>query len=426
MRVLAAVMVTLVAMQPVFADIAGLPVWITITDDIPDAATLAEAGVVAVALPPALVNEANTAQMREAGLKVLGLLALEDAPAEVAEMPTLDGLLVASLPNGEFEGRPAWDVECGGAAEGSLEHLLAVKRSGDRWLTFFEELANATDPPVYLAMLEGDAFPESAQWRYLDRHALLSDGLIDGVLLRAEAPDLRRPRLSTPGEVVAGIAPTAAPAAAAMTVLRSRDADVLLAPTVDDPVAWMETLSNTLSGLQRAEQDREEFARAVEAGELSIVAGTEPEGDLDVATVHGVGQSFSLEATVSVVGVGLHCMLRGPNALGLDDLQIAIRPDAEDAPDMETVLAEGTIPAAAYAEPGFQWGYARFEEPVLLEAGTTYWIHAPDVQDSGNSYVWQITRDGEACPTGHAWSGRYDYVEHDWIFRVLAEGDEAQ
>lgn len=426
MRTYLAMAILLVALQPAFAEIAGLRVWVGAQDGAEfDAAALADAGVEAVALPAELADGQTVAAMHAAGLQVLGTMALGDALTPRTEWPAdLDGLLVTSLPDGEIEGRPAWEVEHD-AAEGSLEHLLAVKRSGDAPLAFLRDLTAATDLPIYLAMLRDDAFPETARWRYAGRHTLLSEGAIDGVLLAGDALDLRRPRLSTPEPIIAGIACPDAPTAAAMTLLRSRDADVLLVPATTDPVAWLEALQATLAGLERAEQDRREFAEAVERGDLAIVAGAEAVGDLDVATIHGVAQSFALAEAAEVVGVGLHCILRGPNALGQPDLRLTIRPDAGGAPDMETVLAEGAIPAAAFAEPGFQWGYARLDPPVALDAGTAYWLHAEDTTGGGNSFVCHITKAGDAYPGGNAWSRSYDYVTYDWIFRVLAEGGEA-
>lgn len=425
MRTCITVAVALITAHSAQAQLTDLRVWVALEDDADiDPAALAAAGAEAVALPPALADLNSVAQMRAAGLRVLALLPLGGESGDVAA--DWDGLLVTALPAADFEGRPAWDVECGDAPEGSLTHLLAVKRSGDRRREFFNALNEATDLPIYLAALQEDAFPETARWRYLDRHALLSEGAIDGILLSGDALDLRRPRLSTPETIVAGIACQPEHTRAAMTILRSRDADVLLAPRTGDPVEWLRTLNSTLAGLQRAEQDRLEFAAAVEAGELAVVAGAEAEGDLDVATIHGVAQSFTLEEPADVVGVGLHCILRGDNPLGLPDLRVTIRPDADGAPDMETVLAEGTIPPAAFAEPGYQWGYARFAAPVTLQAGVTWWLHAADTQNAGNSFVWRITRDGNACPGGHAWSRRYDYAAYDWVFRVLAQGGDGE
>jgi hypothetical protein len=197
-------------------------------------------------------------------------------------------------------------------------------------------------------------------------------------------------------------------------------------PRNDTPLEWLQALWSTLADLQQAERDRREFAEAVERGDLSVIAGAEPEGDLDLATIHGVAQSFTSDAPARVTGVGLRCTLRGDNPLRQDDLKLTIRPDADGAPDMDTVLAEGTISPGAFAGPGFNWAYARFEPPVLLDAGVTWWLHAANTQGAGNSIIWRITRDGKTYPGGHAWSSRFDYTDWDWIFRVLAEGSEAQ
>jgi hypothetical protein len=404
------------------AEPAGLRVWVTLQDGAVDAAALTAAGAEAVCLPPALATAPTIARVRAAGLQVLGTVPLEGASAEdLAWSAGLDGLVIASLPASDDAKRPAWEVEAAGAEVGSLEHLLAVKRSGDRFTATLRDLAAATDLPIYLAMLLGDQFPETARQQYLDRHTLLAEGLIDGVLLRGEALDLRRPRLSTTRAILAGLAAPPEPAAAAMTVLRSRDADALLLPPVAEPIAWLQALRASLADIERTEQERAEIASALQAGTLAVAAGCEAGGAADVATIHGVAQSFTLGEPATITAVGLFCTLRGPYALAQDDLRLTMRPDDAGAPG-EPVLAECAIPAAAFAEPGFHWGYARLDPPPALEAGRVYWLHAEDTTGGGNSFIWQLAKDGGACPGGQAWSRSYDYANYDWVFRVLTEG----
>ena len=405
------------------AEPAGLRVWVTLQDGAVDAAALTAAGAEAVCLPPALATAPTIARVRAAGLQVLGTVPLEGASAEeLAWRVGLDGLVIASLHARDDAKRPAREEEAAGAEVGSLEHLLAVKRSGERFTATLRDLAAATDLPIYLAMLLEDQSPETARQQYLDRHTLLAEGLIDGVLLRGEALDLRRPRLSTTRPILAGLAAPPEPAAAAMALLRSRDADALLLPPVAEPIEWLQALRDSLADLERTEQERAEIATAIEAGTLDVAAGCEAEGAADVATIHGVAQSFTLEQPATITAVGLFCTLRGPDAFAQEDLRLTIRPDDTGAPALEAALAECAIPAAAFAEPGFHWGYARLDPPLALEAGRVYWLHAEDTTGGGNSFIWQLAKDGGACPGGQAWSRSYDYANYDWVFRVLTEG----
>ncbi|MEA3402133.1 MAG: hypothetical protein U9R79_12930 [Armatimonadota bacterium] len=355
--------------------------------------------------------------------------------------PHVDGIVVMSLPELPADERPAWQAgfnapvletyqeRYGGdprqAEEGSLQHLLFVRLKGQMITELFRELSAAADVPLYVATPPSDVRPETALWRHIDLHALLAGDLVAGVIMVSEEPvDLRRYRLHTQRPILAGLMVPGDAAAAAAAVMRSRDGGVLLVTARERTGAeWLQAFAQAADAYRRGRRQRLRLAEAVESGELRVVAGVKPEGELDQATIHGVGQSFQVARPVAVSAVGLLCTLRGAGPAAMPDLQVRICPDADGRPDTERVLAEGRIPAAAFAEagPGYQWGYARIDPPLALEADTTYWLHAPESTAGGNSYVWRVAPDGRAYPHGHAWSSRYDYEPYDWVFRVLAE-----
>lgn len=355
----------------------------------------------------------------------------------------VDGLLVTSLPPlPEGVAFPAREVFCestlevyarryGGdprdAAGDSFERLLLVKLTGDLTTDFFAELAEVVECPIYLAMRPEDQHPESATGRWLDLYALIARGYIDGVLFAAQTPmDMRRLRLYTDRAITAGLYGLDSPETVAFAALRSRDVDTLMVRAVEgeNAVDAIVRVNRAVASFRAQQTQRDAIAKAIEGGELNVVAGAEPEGQLDLATIHGVAQSFVLETPVRVTAVGLFCSLRGPRALSLPDLRVQICGDAGDAPDTAQVLAEGTIPAVTFAEQGgFSWGYALFDPPVELAADRTLWLYCPNAQAGGNSYLWRISKNPKLYPHGHAWSRTYDYREYDWIFRVLANAE---
>ncbi len=469
---------------PARAQIAGPEVWLLLTGPPADPAGLAAAGTDAVALPSKFLASggAGPEALRDSGLTLLATLSLDGPvpapdgshlPPEAVSWlsvradgtpvegrpclavpaarealvglarsvaPQVDAFLLTSLA-GSVDGRPAWEAgfnepvlaayrqRYGGdprdAAPGSLEHLLFVRLKATFVTTLARELRAAVDLPIYLAMPAEDQHPETAHRRYIDTRTLLAERLIDGVLLASDGPqDLRRQRLFTPRDIRAGLA-VAGPAATTVPALeRSRGVDTLLAmpPGDTDPAAWLAQFETARSAYAGQQARRQALAEAIESGELTIVAGAEPEGEVDQATIHGVGQSIRLEETTSVAAVGLYCVLRGPNAMSLPSLRVQICPDAEGRPDVANPVAESTIPPSAFADegPGYTWGYAEFDPPVELEADRVWWIHCPNAVAGDSSYVWRIVHGGGAYPGGHAWSRSYDYTAHDWAFRVLS------
>lgn len=465
------------------AEVELPPAWVVAGRPAPDWAALTQAGATAAVLGPELLaDEVATRGARAAGLRCLALLPLDPAPYGAAGADLLadhpewrdqdaagaaagrcdwaepklraavvawatraagqvDGLLLSALPPDQFAGRPAWSGGHGpamaalsrarygrepkGLAEGSLGHLLHVKATGEPLTLLVRELRAAVKVPLYLALAAEDALPETARWRYVDLRGLLADGLLAGVFLCSPAGlDLRRPRLETDRAIVAGLACAADPVAGLSALLRTRDADALLVTPATPLADWLQALRKAAEGSRRAERERATLAEELARGDLLPVAGAEAKGKLDLATIHGVAQSFRLAKPCRVAAVGLCCTLRGTGAIGLPDLALTIRPDDGGRPDLKQVLAEARIPPAAFAGGGFQWGYARFAPPLALEAGRTYWLHAADTTSGGNSLVWQLSRDGYA--DGRAWSSKYDYGQYDWLFRVLVAKEQAR
>lgn len=456
MRSLVLVAVILLSALPVCAEVEGVRVFVQVAADPSAEDLVALEGTVAdgVVLPVEALRaedaRARVAALKGAGLECWGALELRDdlgaeflATAGVVAASGGDALLLTSLPpipEGTWPARQVTDdaqvaayvgrfgADPRAAPEDSFERLLYVKLTGDRTTALLAELAAAVDRPIVLALRPGDERPETARGRYLDVETLLARGIIDGVVFAAEAPvELRRPRLATDRAIVAGLLAPGSPEAATLAALRSPTADALVVAAVDEPPAETAArVARAAEGYRAQEAGRDAIAEALEAGTMVVAAGAEPEGELDLATIHGVGQSFVLDAPAQVAAVGLFGSLRGAGALGLADQVVQLCADADGAPDTAQVLAEGRIPASAFADAGWVWGYARFDPPVTLEAGRTWWLHCPNSQAAGGSYLWRVSKDPELCPSGRAWSRTYDYAGYDWVFRIVTPAMTAE
>ncbi|MGC9319556.1 MAG: hypothetical protein ACP5KN_16110, partial [Armatimonadota bacterium] len=363
----AAVIVLGVLAAGVAAQPLEMRVWV-MTPGERDVASLAEAGVGAVVVPPSAgIDVGALAQARAAGMRCLAGISLDgpipgpdggdllaanpdwlavDAAGEAIAgrpcwavpearqallaharrlAPQMDGIVVLSLPEPSADERPAREAgfnppvlaayreRYGGdpreAKEGSLEHLLFVRLKGRLIVDLFRELSAAAEVPLYVAMPPADAHPETAAWRHIDLRVLLAEDLVDGAILVSREPvDLRRYRLHTQRPIVAGLMVPGDAGAAAATVMRSRDLDVLLVALGGRPAAeWLAAYGRAEEAYRRAREQRLQLAKAVESGELRVVAGVEPEGELDQATIHGVAQSFQVGEPVAVSAVGLLC-----------------------------------------------------------------------------------------------------------------------
>lgn len=154
---------------------------------------------------------------------------------------------------------------------------------------------------------------------------------------------------------------------------------------------------------------------ALASGEYRVVDGVPDAKGTDQATTHGVAQSLALEQPAHVAAVRLFLALRAAADAEIPDIRVELRADREGKP-LGEVLAAGTItPFQVSAEPSYRWAAAQFPSAVRLDAGRTYWIHASNAP----GYVWRIDPSA-SYPRGHAWSSRYDYAKHEWIFEVLA------
>lgn len=456
MRSLVLVAMILLSALPVCAEVEGVRVFVQVAADTPTEDLVALEGTAAdgVVLPAEALRaedaRARVAALKGAGLECWGALDLrddfgaEDLPtAGVVAASGADALLLISLPpipEGTWPARQVTDdalvaayvgrfgADPRAAPEDSFERLLYVKLTGDRTTALLAELAAAVDLPIVLALRPGDERPETARGRYLDVEALVARGIIDGVLFAAEAPvELRRPRLATDRAIIAGLLAPGSPEAATLAALRSPTADTLVvAAGGEPPTDTAARVARAAEGYRTQEAGRNAIAEALAAGTMVVAVGAEPEGELDLATIHGVGQSFVLDAPAQVAAVGLFGSLRGAGALGLADQVVQLCADADGAPDTAQVLAEGRIPASAFADAGWAWGYARFDPPVTLEAGRTWWLHCPNSQAAGGSYLWRVSKDPELCPSGRAWSRTYDYAGYDWVFRIVTPAMTAE
>ncbi len=430
------------------AEIEGLAVYAAAPTGQPtvdELAAIAAAGADGVVMD--LAGEPPVAAVHDAGLKVLASAQFDDAlqAAELAATLGFDGLVLLSLPTDDMPAdtnparesgysetviaayREKYGTDPRQAEAGSIEQLLFVDIKARLLTDFMRQVREAAgELPIHVVMLPEDAAAETARWRYLDLHALVGEGLVDGVFFASAQPqDLRRPKLHTDGELVGGIYGGDNPGASFLAALDSKGCDaVLLGPPQSGTIAEMlAVVARSVVNKRAGEDQRAALEAAIEAGEMVAVAEVDPEkvATPNQATIHGVAQSFRLDEPATVQAVGLYVQLRGSNALALEDLIVRICPDADGAPDIETPLAEGSIPAGVFARSGgYNWGYASLEAPPALEAGVTWWIYCPDMGGKGSSYVWRIAPDGGTYPGGHAWSDTYDYEEYDWVFRILS------
>ena len=277
---------------------------------------------------------------------------------------------------------------------------------------------------VALAFSSTDGLPHSATGAALDVPGWVAAGLVDELIVRADEPvNLLRYKLDTDEALRVWLwvpgADTAAGRSLIEAALRTVGSDGLVVESSVDPSQALARIRDARMRSEALRTQQAALRKAVSDGELVQVAGTQLEGPVDQASIHGVAQSFKVSSVVTVSAVGIVATLRGQSAEGLRPQPIEIRADEDGRPG-EQVLAAATVSPSAFSrEPAYQWGYARLDKPLALTPGATYWLYAPDTQERGGSYVWR-THKKDAYPGGHAWSGRYDYSHIDWVFGIFS------
>ena len=313
-----------------------------------------------------------------------------------------------------------------------LEALLEIKRKGDRLGQRVRHIKAqlGSGQKLALCLHRSETRPETAISTYVPVNDLIRDGTVDVVCLSGgERLNFHRLRLLRDGPLRAGafIDGQALPEKARAGVL-SR---AVLAAAANDTCdgLWVtgvapdvrgQVVAHTLSAREREQARRAAIQKAIAAGTLVIdqeVSGRERNNQ---ATVHGVGQSFVPSRDGRCPLVQVYACLRGCRGPLPPALKLEIREDAGGKPG-NTALATTEIRAAEFGhEPTYRWGSAQLEPAVALKKGAKYWIYLPPASHPEGGYVWGIVSNA-ATERGNAWSCRYDYLRHTWVFRVFME-----
>ncbi len=340
------------------------------------------------------------------------------AVARVAASPLLEGVALIMPPP---EGDPP--------AAGDLRSQLAIKQEGDRRAEVVRQARDCLGKEKKLALVVGasEILPETARGPFLPIKDLVRDGTVDLVCLSgAEGYNFHRLRVLRDDPLRAGSAidgrgidearMAGMIARGVLASLQNRTSDCLWLIGVP-PELGCRVAADTMESHRRWEANAAALRNAIAAGEVLVDQQVASEGATDQATVHGVAQSFVPSADAECPLVEIFAAIRGCQGPLPAGLVVQIREDGGGKPG-ETILANAEIPAIDFGhEPTYRWVAARFAQPVPLRKGSVYWIYLPDTVSQEGSYVWRMRKDG-AGASGHAWSRRYDYASHVWVYRV--------
>jgi hypothetical protein len=313
------------------------------------------------------------------------------------------------------------------AAEGSVDRALLVGLQAEAMGELLRAIRQqGPQLKLALACARADLTPYGATGAALDVAGYVRQGLLDEVMVSgALPPDLMGLKLQTDGPLP-GWAWCAAPTPAALrptvvAALRATGRDGIVVQTTGTPEEITRLVRETEAAWSAQRDTQAALEAAIATGELKQVAGCTGKGKEDQATVHGVAQSFRVEAATLAAAVGLLVALRGPDAYALAPLAISLRADAGGKPADETLATATLAPDGLSAEPSYRWAYARLNHTVTLQPGTTYWLYVADPRGATSSVMWRLAKGGD-YDGGQAWSSKYDYSAHDWAFGIFAEG----
>ena len=389
-------------------------------------------GVMVVARPgekPEMIREvANRAKRRGlkpwVGLPLLGELDLGAAKALVPA--EAEGLaLIVPTPKAE-----ATDP-------GDRAALLALKRKGDKLGDAIRQLKRGLGQGKKLAVCVSvaETAPETARGLYVPVRDLVRDGTLDVVCLgEAERYNYHRLRLLRDAPLRAGLFLDGAAIARngrggllarALLAAMANDTCECVWLTGFEPEAVSMVVTHAVDGYRQAEARRKALEEAIAKGLLAIDQQVPAEKCDDQASVHGVGQSFIPSRDGRCPLVQLYVALRRCSGALPPPLKVEIRNDAGGKPGDIVLAATEIRPEELGHEPTYRWGSAQFKEPVPLKGGVKYWIHVPAASYPDGTYVWRVIKDG-ATKRGNAWSCRYKYEKHTWVFRVYLEKEAAK
>jgi len=268
--------------------------------------------------------------------------------------------------------------------------------------------------------------PETARTQYVPVADLVRDGTVDVVALAgAERGNLHRLRLLRDAPLGGGVFLDG------RSCEENRRVDTLRRTALDAvqnetcQLLWLDGFSlemvsavaSTVESWRNGRRQRAALETAVAKGELTLDQEVSEKDARDVASLHGVAQGFVPSRDGRCPLVQIYAAIRGSHASLPPPIHVELRGDEGGKPG-SNVLAQADIPAAEFGpEPAYRWGTAELVPAPLLKKGQTYWIHLINTSHPDGNYVWRMAKDA-AGPRGHAWSKRYDYTKHSWVFRV--------
>jgi len=310
-----------------------------------------------------------------------------------------------------------------------FEALMAIKEKGDALGEALRQTKKRLGASQKLAICApySEIRPETAKRTYVPVEDLIRDGTVDVVCLSGtERYNFHRLRLLRDVPLRAGtfvdgaaIEEKARAGMLSRAVLGAIQNDTCECLWVHNlPIEMVgRVITHTMESCEREKAQREALAKAIEEGRLIVDQGVPAKSRNNQATVHGVAQSFVPSEDGACPLIQLYAALRRCRGPLPPALKVEIRLDDRGKPGKEA-LAKSEIPAAELGhEPTYRWGSANFEPAVPFAKGAKYWLYLPDASHPEGSYVWGIASNG-ATERGNAWSRRYDYTKHTWVFRV--------
>jgi hypothetical protein len=315
--------------------------------------------------------------------------------------------------------------------------LLAIKRRGDELGQSIRRVKRQLGAQKKLALCTAmsEIAPETARGQYVPVGDLVRDGTVDVVALgEAERMNFHRLRLLRDAPLRAGSFLDASSveekrragqlSRAALEVLQNDTCELLW--LCDFPVQMVsQVVPVAVEGLKQSLERREALEAALAKGELVVDQEVSEKNCNDQASLHGVAQSFVPSRDGLCPLVQVYAAIRASRGPLPPPMHVEIRADAEGKPGAG-VLAKTDIPAAELGlEPAYRWGSARWNPPLPLKKGQTYWIYLTNTSHPDGNYVWRLLKDA-AGPRGHAWSRLYDYTKHAWVFRVYLKKEPSK
>lgn len=320
---------------------------------------------------------------------------------------------------------------------GKLAALLEIKKQGDKLGESIRDVKRQLGSKQKLALCTAlsEITPETARDQYVPVGNLVRDGTIDVVTLsEAERMNFHTLRLLRDAPLLAGSFLDAK-----LTDEKRRAG--LLSRTVLEVVQnntcqwlWLryfpiemvgQIVPVTIEGHKQSQKRRTALEATLATGELVLDQEVSEKDCNDQASLHGVAQSFVPSRDGLCPLVQVYAAIRGSQGPLPPPIQLEIRGDENGKPGT-SILTKTEIPAAEFGlEPAFRWGSAQLNPPVPLKKNQTYWIYLSNQSHPDGNYVWRIVKNG-AGPRGHAWSSKYDYTKHNWVFRVYLQKEPSK